>query len=64
MNSKIMNKYILTFESYSKRRKKKKSKIWDELLQVKPRAFKSVKTEPEISGISPELAIPSPNELG
>jgi len=59
-----MRKYILTFESYSKRKKKKnKKRIWDELLTVKPREFKSVRIEPEPEN-SPEMAIPSPYEGG
>jgi hypothetical protein len=55
---KRMNKYILTFEGYSKRKKKTKKQIWDELLRIKPREFKSVKIEPEVGLNSPELVIP------
>jgi hypothetical protein len=57
-----MNKYFLTFEGYSSR--KKKRKIWDELLKIKPRTFKSVKIEPEIEVKNPEMSIPSPLERG
>ena len=60
-----MGKYVLTFEAYSKRKKKKtKKQIWDELLRIKPREFKSVKIEPEVGLNSPELMIPSSNEAG
>lgn len=65
-----MNRYILTFEGYSKQRKKKKNnkktkkEIWDELLTIKPRDFKSVEIEPEVGLNSPELMIPSPSEEG
>ena len=55
-----MGKYIKTFERYSQRKKKNK-KIWDKLLEIKPRTFKSVKADPEPEN-SPELAIPSPLE--
>jgi hypothetical protein len=60
-----MNSYILTFEAYSKRKKKsKKKKIWDELLKVKKRPFKSVKVQPEDPVNHPDLKIPSPHEGG
>jgi hypothetical protein len=59
-----MNKYILTFESYSKRKKKNKKRIWDELLKIKPRTFKSVKVEPEVSLNNPDMMIPSTSEVG
>jgi hypothetical protein len=53
-------KYIMTFEGYSKRKKKK---IWDELLEIKPREFKSVKIEDDPVN-NPELGIPSAYEAG
>ena len=57
-----MNRYILTFEGYSKQKKKNKKKtkkeIWDELLTIKPREFKSVEIVPEVVLNSPELMIP------
>jgi hypothetical protein len=57
-----MRKYILTFENYSKR--KKKRKIWDELLKIKKRDFKSVNIEPEIEVKNPDTTIPSSTEGG
>ena len=55
-----MGKYILTFEGH----KKSKKKIWDELLKLKKRDFKSVKIEPEKPENSPELMIPTGIEGG
>jgi hypothetical protein len=52
-----MNRYVLTFEAYSKRKKKR---IWDELLKIKKRDFKSVKIEPEIQLKNPDMTIPNP----
>lgn len=57
-----MNKYLLSFENYSKR--KKKRKIWDELLKIKPRKFKSVIIEDERQVKNPDMMIPSPIEGG
>jgi hypothetical protein len=57
-----MRKYIMTFESYSKR--KKKRKIWDELLKIKPRLFRSVNIEPEVQIKNPDMTIPSLIEGG
>ena len=57
-----MNKYFLSFESYSKR--KKKRRIWDELLRIKPRKFKSVIIEDERQIKNPDNSIPSSIEMG
>ena len=52
----------MTFETYSSERKKKKKKIWDELLKINPRSFKSVIVKDEIQIRNPDLSIPSPND--
>ena len=57
MNLKRMGKYLMSFESHSKRKKTKK-KIWDELLEVKPRKFKSERIEPEVPLDNPDMMIP------
>jgi predicted nucleic acid-binding OB-fold protein len=51
-----MNKYLLTFEAYSERKKKR---IWDQLLKRKKRPFKSVNVEPETKVRNPDMTIPS-----
>jgi len=56
-----MNKYLLTFEAYSER---KKRRIWDELLKKKKRPFRSVKIEPEIQIRNPDMTIPSADVNG
>lgn len=56
-----MGKYILTFESYSARKKKR---IWDELLKRKKRPFRSVKIEDERQVKNPDMTVPSPYEMG
>ena len=59
----------MTFERYAKRMKKKKrkkdknEKIWDELLTIKERPFRSANVDPEPEH-HPDLLIPSPNEVG
>jgi hypothetical protein len=59
-----MNRYILTFEGYSKRKKKKtKKQIWDELLRIKPREFKSVKIEDQPVN-NPDMSITAPLDNG
>ena len=55
-----MGKYVLTFEGH----KKSKKRIWEELLRIKKRPFKSVKIEPEKPMNSPEMMIPSGIEGG
>jgi hypothetical protein len=57
-----MRKYIMTFEAYSERKKKR---IWDQLLKKKKkREFKSVNVEPETQVRSPDMTIPSPDVGG
>ena len=55
-----MRKFIMTFEAYSSKRRKRR--IWDKLLKIKKRPFRSVNIEPEIQIKNPDLSIPSPDE--
>lgn len=55
-----MNKYIQTFEAYSRSKKR----IWDKLLKKKKRPFRSVTTKPDLSLKNPDMKIPSPYETG
>lgn len=56
-----MNKYLLTFEAYSERKKKR---IWDQLLKRKKRPLNSVNVEPETQERSPDMTIPSADVNG
>ena len=56
-----MNKYVLSFEAYSERKKKR---IWDQLLKKKKRPFRSVIVADEIQVRNPDLKIPSQDEGG
>jgi|GEM_PF-6253089 hypothetical protein len=57
-----MGKYIMTFETYSSERRKKR--IWNRLLKKKKRPFRSVTVEDEVQVRNPDLKIPSPIEQG
>lgn len=57
-----MRKYIMTFETYSSERKKKR--IWDQLLKKKKRPFRSVIVADEVQVRNPELTVPSPDVGG